>query len=110
MHTEAASTFTDEVFHAVADSNRRRMLDLLAKGETPAQELAGQFDISFAAVSQHLKVLHEAGLVSRRAVGRQRIYRLEPDRLRVLDQWTARYRRFWQQRLDRLGKYLDGER
>ncbi len=111
MYAETASTFaTDAVFHAVADPNRRRMLDLLAEGESPAQELAARFDISFAAVSQHLKVLHEAGLVSRRAAGRQRIYRLEADRLRIIEQWTARYQRFWRERLDRLGKYLDEQR
>lgn len=103
----AATSSADAVFHAIADPNRRRMLDLLAEGETPAQVLADRFDISFAAVSQHLKVLHEAGLVSRRAAGRQRIYRLEAERLRVIDQWTARYRAFWERRLELLGKYLD---
>jgi len=108
MDAAAASmSAPDAVFHAVADPNRRRMLDLLAEGESPAQELAAQFEISFAAVSQHLKVLHEAGLVSRRAAGRQRIYRLEAAPLRAVEEWTARYRRFWQSRLNRLGKYLD---
>ncbi|HKV55895.1 MAG TPA: metalloregulator ArsR/SmtB family transcription factor [Candidatus Binataceae bacterium] len=97
------------VFHAIADPNRRRLLDLLAAGASPAQELAGRFDISFAAVSQHLRVLLEAGLVTRRAAGRQRIYTLAPARLRAVDQWTANYRRFWQSRLTRLGEYLDSE-
>ena len=58
-----------DVFHAIADANRRKLLDLLAGGELPAQELASRFDVSFAAVSQHLKVLHDAGLVKRRADG-----------------------------------------
>ena len=96
-----------DVFHAIADPNRRRMLDLLADGDLPAQQLASRFDISFAAVSQHLKVLHRAGLVTRRAEGRQRIYGLEPLGLREVDNWTARYRRFWQGRLRRLRSYLD---
>jgi|SRR4051794_35776819 DNA-binding transcriptional ArsR family regulator len=98
-----------DVFHAIADPNRRRMLDTLAGGELAAQELARQFDMSFAAVSQHLKVLHEAGLVERRAQGRQRIYRLAPSRLREVEDWTARYRRFWRGRLRRLHAYLDEE-
>jgi DNA-binding transcriptional ArsR family regulator len=98
----------EDVFHAIADPHRRRMLDLLADGELAAQALAARFDISFAGVSQHLKVLLEAGLVSRRSEGRRRIYRLAPERLRVVDEWTAAYRRFWRSRLRRLGDYLDG--
>jgi DNA-binding transcriptional ArsR family regulator len=100
---------TDDVFHAIADANRRKLLDVLAGGDLPAQELASRFDVSFAAVSQHLKVLHDAGLVKRRAKGRQRIYSLAPLRLREVDDWTARYRRFWQGRLKRLRAYLDEE-
>jgi DNA-binding transcriptional ArsR family regulator len=103
---EAASR-SEDVFYAIADPQRRRMLDLLAAGETPAQGLAERFDISFAAVSQHLKVLLDAGLVARRAEGRQRIYRLTPERLRAVDEWTAGYRKFWQSRLNRLGEYLE---
>jgi DNA-binding transcriptional ArsR family regulator len=95
---------TPDVFHAIADPNRRRLLDLLAEGESPAQQLAGRFTISFAAVSQHLKVLREAGLVASRPAGRRRVYRLP---LRTVDQWTSRYQRFWQDRLQRLGNYLD---
>jgi DNA-binding transcriptional ArsR family regulator len=98
-----------DVFHAVADPNRRRILDLLAEGESPAQELASHFDISFAAVSQHLKILHQAGLVRRQPNGRQRIYSLAPSRLREIDEWTAKYRRFWRDHLRRLGSYLDQE-
>lgn len=96
-----------DVFHAIAEPNRRRMLDMLAGGELAAQELADRFEISFAAVSQHLKVLHDAGLVERRAEGRRRIYSLTADRLREVDNWTANYRRFWQSRMDRLRSYLD---
>ena len=99
----------EDVFRAIADPNRRRMLDLLAEGEAPAQELAEHFDISFAAVSQHLKVLLDAGLVARRSSGRSRIYRLTPDRLRTVEEWSAGYRKFWEAALDRLGKYLESE-
>jgi DNA-binding transcriptional ArsR family regulator len=99
-----------DVFHAIADPNRRQLLDLLAAGDLPAQDLADRFEISFAAVSQHLKVLRDAGLVSRRADGRQRIYSLTPDRLRIVAEWTARYRGFWESRLKGLGKYLDAKK
>jgi DNA-binding transcriptional ArsR family regulator len=98
---------TDDVFHAIADANRRKLLDVLAGGDLPAQELASRFEISFAAVSQHLKVLHQAGLVKCRPEGRRRIYTLTPSRLREVDAWTASCRRFWQGRLKRLGSYLD---
>jgi DNA-binding transcriptional ArsR family regulator len=98
------------VFAAIADPGRRRLLDLLAAGDAAAQELADHFEVSFAAVSQHLKVLLDAGLVTRRALGRNRIYSLSPERLRVVDEWTARYRRFWQSRLRRLGEYLDAKK
>jgi DNA-binding transcriptional ArsR family regulator len=97
----------DDIFHAIAEPNRRRLLDLLADGELAAQDLAGRFEISFAAVSQHLKILHEAGLVDRRAEGRKRIYTLTPHRLREVADWTANYRRFWQGRLKRLRSFLD---
>jgi DNA-binding transcriptional ArsR family regulator len=97
----------EAVFFAIADPCRRRLLDLLVEGEAPAQALARQFDVSFPAVSQHLKVLREAGLVSRRAEGRERIYSLTPEKLRVVEEWTARYRKFWGNRLKRLGAYLD---
>jgi DNA-binding transcriptional ArsR family regulator len=100
---------TSEVFSAIADPNRRRLLDLLAAGDSPAQDLAERFDMSFAAVSQHLKVLLDAGLVARRAQGRQRIYRLAPEKLRIVDEWTAGYRKFWRSRLKRLGDYLDAQ-
>ena len=98
---------TVDVFHAISDPKRRRLLDLLASGEKPVQELADDFDITLAAVSQHLGVLREAGLVTSRARGRQRLYRLQPAGLRAVHDWTARYRRFWKSRVKRLRNLLD---
>ncbi|MGD2076630.1 MAG: metalloregulator ArsR/SmtB family transcription factor [Gammaproteobacteria bacterium] len=95
-----------DIFHAVADPTRRRLLDLLAAGEQPVQKLVPQFDMSFQAVSLHLKVLAEAGLVSRRKAGRFRYYKAEPQGLREVYDWVSRYQRFWEARLDRLGTYL----
>lgn len=97
----------DGVFHAIADPNRRRLIDLLADGEKSVQELAQDFDITVAAVSQHLAVLLTSRLVTRRALGRQRLYRLDAAPLRVVDEWTSQHRRFWQSRLKRLHAYLD---
>lgn len=98
---------TPNIFHAVADPNRRTLLDLLLDGPRPVQELGAHFDISLAAVSQHLKVLLEAGLVSREARGKYRFYHAEPAALRQVHDWTEQYREFWEDRLDRLGEFLD---
>lgn len=101
------STDRHDVFHAIADPNRRVMLDLLAKQERPVQEIVEHFDISFQGVSQHLAVLAAAGLVQRRKVGRYRYYRTRSTALKEVYDWVSQYRRFWRQRLDRLGDYLD---
>jgi DNA-binding transcriptional ArsR family regulator len=101
------SSTGDGVFHAIADPNRRRLIDLLAEGEKSVQELAQGFDITVAAVSQHLAVLLESRLVSRRPQGRQRLYRLDAAPLRIVDEWTSQHCRFWQSRLKRLHAYLD---
>ena len=106
MHSSAG----DSVFHAIADPNRRHLMDLLADGEKSVQELARNFDITLAAVSQHLAVLLDSRLVARRASGRQRLYRLDAAPLHIVDEWTSRHRRFWQSRLTRLRAYLDKER
>lgn len=101
------SSTGDGVFHAIADPNRRRLIDLLAEGEKSVQELAQGFDITMAAVSQHLAVLLDSRLVNRRAQGRQRLYRLDAAPLRIVDEWTSQHRRFWQSRLKQLHAYLD---
>jgi DNA-binding transcriptional ArsR family regulator len=106
MHSSAG----DGVFHAIADPNRRRLIDLLADGEKSVQELAQGFDITVAAISQHLAVLLDSRLVTRRAAGRQRLYRLDAAPLRIVDEWTSQHRRFWQNRLKRLQTYLDQTR
>lgn len=97
-----------DVYHAIADGNRRKLLDLLAEGERSVQDLMPHFDVTIAAVSQHLKVLLASGLVTRRKQGRFRLYRASPQALQDVHEWTERYRRFWDDRLDRLGTYLDG--
>lgn len=98
-----------EVFHAVVDPNRRRILQLLTTGERPVQDLVDHFDLSFSAISQHLKVLREAGLVARRRDGKSRFYSLRPEPLKDLHDWTEIYERAWCERLARLRSLVEGE-
>jgi DNA-binding transcriptional ArsR family regulator len=105
----AEASATDAVFEALAHPVRRGLLDLLVEGDCPVRELARPFDVSRPAISQHLRVLLEAGLVVERRQGRERHYRLQPEGLRDVRRWLQRYDRFWQERLQRLGAYLDGE-
>lgn len=100
---------TRAVFAAIVDPTRRALVDLLAQqGELPVQTLAADFDVTLSAISQHLKVLREAGLVSERRDGRQRLYRLNPEALTPVMDWVMQHtERFWRQRLGALGEYLD---
>lgn len=93
-------------FEALAEPNRRRILDVLRSGERPAGDLVEALAISQPGVSKHLKLLREAGLVSVRADGQRRLYRLEPGGLADLDAWLMPYRRFWADRLTRLDEHL----
>lgn len=97
-------------YRAVADGTRRRILDLLAEEERSVNELLASFEdegLSQPALSQHLKVLREAGLVTVRRDGRRRIYSLDPRPLRAIYDWVAHYERFWDAKLAALGKFLD---
>ena len=95
------------VFTALADPTRLRILDLLCKRDRSVGELVGQFDLTQPAVSQHLKVLKDAGLVASRAQAQQRIYSVNPKALRELDSWLQKYRKFWSGKLDSLEDHLD---
>ncbi|MGY1590635.1 ArsR/SmtB family transcription factor [Geodermatophilus sp. SYSU D00708] len=91
-----------EALGALADPTRRELVALLAQGELAAGELAGRFPVSRPAISRHLRVLREAGLVTCREEGRRRLYTLDPRPLRELDEWLEPYRDLWAQRLDAL--------
>lgn len=87
---------TDAVFAALSNPERRRILDLLKGGDRPAGDLVAEFPgMPQPAVSRHLRVLREAGLVTARSRARQRIYSLETTRLREVDAWVSTYRGFW---------------
>ncbi len=96
-------------FEALAEPNRRRILDLLRGGERPAGDLVEALAISQPGVSKHLKLLREAGLVSVRADGQRRLYSLEPGGLADLDAWLMPYRHFWAGRLSALDAHLERE-
>jgi DNA-binding transcriptional ArsR family regulator len=96
-------------FEALAEPNRRRILDVLRDGERPAGVLVEALAISQPGVSKHLKLLREAGLVSVRADGQRRLYRLEAAKLAEVALWLAPYRRAWADRLDALEHHLEHE-
>jgi DNA-binding transcriptional ArsR family regulator len=106
MGVVARAATTSDVFNAVADVHRRDILDALITGEKPVGAIVSDLSMSQPQVSKHLRVLSEVGLVSCRADGRQRLYRLEPARLRPVHQWLARYEQVWNDRLDRMDDYL----
>jgi DNA-binding transcriptional ArsR family regulator len=92
---------------ALADPTRRAILTRLVQGEATVSELAKPFEISLPAVSRHLKVLESAGLISRGREAQWRPCKLEVQSLRVVDDWLAIYRRFWDESFDKLAAYLD---
>jgi DNA-binding transcriptional ArsR family regulator len=94
---------------ALADPKRARIIETLAEGERTAGELVALFSISQPAVSQHLRVLREAGLVAVERDAQRRVYRLDPRPLRELDRWLDGYRRFWAGKLDDLERHMDEE-
>jgi DNA-binding transcriptional ArsR family regulator len=98
-----------DAFHAISDGNRRVLLDILRDGERPVGALVESTGLSYSLVSQHLQVLLDAGAVSRRAAGRQRIYRLDAAPLRAVHDWTGEYERFWRERIGRLRRQLDAQ-
>jgi DNA-binding transcriptional ArsR family regulator len=96
----------EDVFQAIAHPVRRKILIRLAEGEKGATDLASPFKISLPAVSQQLNVLKQAGLVSERRVGRQRLYQLHPKPLREVFEWVEFFENYWIDKLDALGEHL----
>lgn len=96
----------DHIFAALADPTRRAILARLAEGEATVNELVAPFDLSQPTISQHLKVLERAGLVSRGRAAQFRPVRLNAAPLAEAAQWIGDYRRFWEESLDRLDAYV----
>jgi DNA-binding transcriptional ArsR family regulator len=97
-----------DVFEAIAEPSRRELLDLLAERERPAGELVDHLHrLTQPAVSRHLRILREVGLVDVRPDGQRRIYALRADRLIEIENWISRYRKYWPRHLDALEQHLD---
>ena len=94
------------MFHAVAERNRRVLIDLMEPGPRAVGELVAGSGMSYSATSQHLAILRRAGLVSSQASGRRRLYELHPAALQEVHDWSGRYSEFWRSRLDALGDLL----
>jgi DNA-binding transcriptional ArsR family regulator len=106
LHMARAAT-TADAFNAVAEPRRRRILDLLAGGERPVNDLVTRLDLAQPQVSKHLRVLREVGLVEVREKGRQRMYRLNGRPLKPIHDWVKDYERSWSERFDRLDVVLE---
>jgi DNA-binding transcriptional ArsR family regulator len=110
MVKQLAEVFpVDRVFHALADPSRRMIVERLSSGPASVSELARPLPMSLPAVTQHLQVLEDSGLVRSEKVGRVRTCRIEPEALRPIERWIGDRRATWERRLDRLGEYLADE-
>lgn len=96
-----------DVYKAIADPNRRIVLDLLMRGDQTVGAILARVELTQPALSQHLKVLRDVGLVRQRRNGRERIYSLNPKPLREISDWVRHYEAFWAKKLTALGEHLD---
>jgi DNA-binding transcriptional ArsR family regulator len=99
-----------DAFQALADPTRRFVVEALRDGERQVSDIVAQAGIHQSGVSRHLRILHEAGFVTRRPDGQRRLYALRAEPFRELDRWLATYRSLWEARLDRLGAALERQR
>ena len=96
-----------DVFQAIADPVRRDIIELLSKEPLPVKDIANAFDISRPAISKHLKILNECGLVEFEAKGRQNLCSIQPTNLIPAFMWLEQYQKLWEERLDSFGDYLN---
>src|SRR5262245_14524598 len=99
-----------DVFQTLADPTRRLVINALRNGERQVNDIVEKVGIDQSGVSRHLRILLEAGFVSKRPEGQRRLYALQPKRFRELDAWLAQYRGLWEARLDRFGAELEERR
>jgi DNA-binding transcriptional ArsR family regulator len=98
-----------DVFQAIADPTRREIMDILSSKSLNLNAVADHFDVSRPAISRHIKILAECGLIRIRQEGRERICSADLDKLKEIDLWLNQYRKFWNQKLDALGDFLKQE-
>lgn len=97
---------TDDVFHALSNATRRKVLERLSVGPATVSELAAPFDMKLPSFVQHLSVLEESRLVKSKKRGRVRTYEIAPERFKVAEDWLTERRRSWEARLDRFDNYV----
>jgi DNA-binding transcriptional ArsR family regulator len=100
------SAVTDDVFYALSNSTRRKVLERLSVGPASVTELAAPFDMKLPSFVQHLSVLEQSRLVKSKKRGRVRTYEIAPERFRVAENWLAEQRQLWEARLDQFDKYV----
>lgn len=100
------SAVADDVFHALANSTRRKVLEQLSVGPATVSELAASFDMKLPSFVQHLSVLEQSRLVTSKKRGRVRTYAIEPERFTVVEEWLSAQRQLWEARLDRFDAYV----
>jgi DNA-binding transcriptional ArsR family regulator len=105
----AAPAQKHDVFQAIADPTRRSLLRLLVDKEMPVTVISGHYSMTRTAVSKHLRIPAEAGLVKERKVGRETRYRLDPDPLLELKRWLAFYDRFWDNKMEALKRFIESD-
>lgn len=98
-----------DVFQAIADPTRRQIIDLLSDKSMNLNAIAGKFDITRPAISKHIKILVECGVIIVKQDGRDRNCRADVQKLKEIDKWLNRYRKFWNRKLDALGDFLERE-
>jgi DNA-binding transcriptional ArsR family regulator len=103
----ARAATTTDAFNAIAEPRRRQILNVLAGGERPVNDLVRELDLAQPQVSKHLRVLREVGAVEVRGDGRQRVYRLNGEALRPIHDWVKDFERTWSERFDRLDAVLE---
>ena len=109
MRNRSVTYSTEATFHALADPTRRAVLDLLRHGAQPAGQIAGAFTVSRPAISKHLRQLRKARLVVEHRSGRHRLYQLNAEPLKAVDNWLDHYRNFWQVNLANLKTFVEEE-
>ncbi|HEV7703430.1 MAG TPA: metalloregulator ArsR/SmtB family transcription factor [Gemmatimonadaceae bacterium] len=100
------SAVTDEVFHALGNPTRRKVLERLSVGPATVSELAAPFDMQLPSFVQHLSILEQSRLIKSKKRGRVRTYELSPKRLEVVEDWLSARRQLWEARLDRFDHYV----
>jgi DNA-binding transcriptional ArsR family regulator len=95
-----------DVFQAIADPTRRQIINLIAQQSMNLNAIADNFEVSRPAISNHIRILHECGIITINQVGRERFCKIQPDNLKEVDEWISNFRQLWEQKLDSFEDYL----